>query len=221
MAPRRAVPDVPGEQLERERFGGPGCQITLADVFGERFAGAALQREVLLHTEDMRKVLRRDYFHLCRMFNSIARTRGYPGVDPAAINRVERGVADSLRAARATIAARRAELAHRFDQHPGASVDVSHAKATRFQAPVASPYAMQFLDALVAADECIALSGAAWLQALVSPQEHHGLRRQLRRELAAVKAQATTTRNQCFRLRMEGPAGAAPAPAKEPVLAVS
>lgn len=192
---------LPGQRQEGPSIGtSEAQQLSLSDVFGHSFEGAVIMRDVSLNTEDIRKLIRRDYLFLCKMLHTITRTREYRGVNPGPLNKIEDGLQEKIQSIRDLIGVRRVELQKRFNKKPDATIDVTHARTTTFTAPVASPHSNSYLDLLLEADEFIARATAAWLQGLMKPQEFHGGTREIKRALHSVKADVTKARAECFKM---------------------
>lgn len=201
---------LPGQRQHGPSFGTDQQQLCLTDVFGARFEGAVIMRDVSLNSEDIRKLVRRDYLFLSKMLHTIKLTRDYRTVEPGPLNRIEADVQAKIKSIRELIGLRRIELQKRFNKHPDATIDVTHARTTTFAAPVASPHANAYLDLLLEADEYIARATAGWLQGLLGSQEFHGACREIKRSLHSVKADVTRARAMCFKLLERASAQLAP-----------
>lgn len=201
---------LPGQRQQGPSFGTDQQQLSLTDVFGARFEGAVIMREVSLNSEDIRKLVRRDYLFLSKMLHTIKLTRDYRSVEPGPLNRIEAEVQAKIKSIRELIGLRRIELQKRFNKQPDATIDVTHARTTTFSAPVASPHANAYLELLLEADEYIARATAGWLQGLLGSQEFHGACREIKRSLHSVKADVTRARAMCFKLLERASAQLAP-----------
>ncbi|MGH8435372.1 MAG: hypothetical protein ACRERX_13030 [Pseudomonas sp.] len=191
---------LPGLRQQGPSFGTDKQQLALTDVFGAQFEGAVIMREVSLNSEDIRKLVRRDYLFLSKMLHTITRTREYRMIETGPLNRIEEDVQTKIKSIRDLIGMRRIEIQKRFNKQPNATIDVTHARTTTFAAPIASPHANAYLDLLIEADEFIARATACWLQGLMGSQEFHGGAREIKRALHSVKADVTRARALCFKL---------------------
>ena len=191
---------LPGQRHEGPVIGADTQQISLADVFGNSFEGAVIMREVSLNTEDIRKLVRRDYLYLSKMLHTVTRTREFRGINPGPLNKIEDGLEAKIQQIKELIGLRRIEVQKRFNKKPDATVDVTHARTTTFNAPIASPHANSYLDLLLDADEFISRATACWLQGLMKPQEFHGGTREIKRSLHSIKADVTKARAECFKM---------------------
>jgi hypothetical protein len=198
---------LPGQRHEGPLIGADTQQISLADVFGNNFEGAVIMREVSLNTEDIRKLVRRDYLYLSKMLHTVTRTREFRGINPGPLNKIEDGLEEKIQQIKELIGLRRVEVQKRFNKKPDATVDVTHARTTTFNAPIASPHANSYLDLLLDADEFISRATACWLQGLMKPQEFHGSTREIKRSLHSIKADVTKARTECFKMLDRASAG--------------
>lgn len=191
---------LPGQRHEGPLIGADTQQISLNDVFGNNFEGAVIMREVSLNTEDIRKLVRRDYLYLSKMLHTVTRTREFRGINPGPLNKIEDELEAKIHQIKELIGLRRIEVQKRFNKKPDATVDVTHARTTTFNAPIASPHANSYLDLLLDADEFISRATACWLQGLMKPQEFHGATREIKRSLHSIKANVTKARTECFKM---------------------
>lgn len=191
---------LPGTRLDAPIFGTETERFSLTDVFGANFEGAAIKRDIRLESEEVRRLIRKDYLYLSKMLHTLTRAREYRGVDHPALNRIEEGIEEKIRAVRELISVRSLDLAKRFNQKPDAVVEVIHARPTVYEAPVASPHANSYLDLLLEADAFFTRAKAAWLQSLTKPQDHHGRMREIKKALYAIKMDVTEARTACFKM---------------------
>ena len=192
--------NLPGQRQQAPLFGTDNQKLSLKDVFGPQFEGAVIMRQISLNTEDIRRLIRRDYLFLSKMLHTITRTREFRGINPGPLNRIEEGVETKITSIRELIATRRIEVQKRFNKKPDATIDVTHSRTTTFEAPIASPHSNAYLDLLLEADEFLARMTACWLQGLMKSQEYHGGTREIKRALHAVKADVTAARAACFKM---------------------
>ncbi|MBI2770576.1 MAG: hypothetical protein HYX47_13200 [Burkholderiales bacterium] len=191
---------LPGTRLDAPIFGSETERFSLTDVFGPNFEGAAIMRPIRLESEEVRRLIRRDYLYLARMFHTLTRAREYRGVDHPSLNKIEEAIEEKVKHVRELLVTRTLDLAKRFNQKPDAVVDVIHARPTSYEAPVASPHANSYLDLLLEADMFFTRAKAAWLQNLTKPQDHHGRMREIKKALYAIKIDVTQARTACFKM---------------------
>lgn len=200
---------LPSQRSNAPSFGTETKQISLQAIFGRKFEGAVIMRDFSLHTEAMRKLVERDYLFLSKMLHTITRTRDYWRIEHGPLNKIEDDLQDKIKSIRDLISVRRIELQKRFHKKPDATIDVTHARSTAFEAPIASPHANAYVDLLIDADEFIGQLTAAWLQGLFKSQEFNGAVREIKRAMHAVKADVTRARVKCFELLNRAMAGMA------------
>lgn len=199
MPPTKQV-FLPGQRQARVVLGTDAEEFTLDDVFGSRFEGAVIMREVTLSSEDIRKLVRRDYLYLSKMLHTVTRAREYRGIEHGPLNKIEQGLQEKIDSIFKLIDIRLIAMQKRFNQAPDSVAEVTPARTTRFDAPVASPYANRYLDLLLAADNFVARATACWLQGLINSQEFSGGTREIKRALHTVKADVTKARAACFQM---------------------
>lgn len=189
-----------GTRLDAPVFGTESESFSLTDVFGPNFEGAVIERALRLESEEIRRLIRKDYLYLSKMLHTLTRAREYRGVDHPALNRLEEGIEVKIQSVRELISMRLIDLAKRFSHKPDAVVDVINARPTQYKAPIASPHANSYLDLLLEADAFFARAKAAWLQNLTKPQDHHGRMREIKKSLYAIKMDVTEARTACFKM---------------------
>lgn len=200
MKTPKNFPILPGTCEDSPVFGTESERFSLADVFGPHFEGAVIPREITIDTEEIRKLIRKDYLFLSKMLHTITRAREYRGVDHPSLNRLEAGIEARIEHVRDLLRIREMDLAKIFNANPGKIPDVVNGRRTKFEAPIASPHAFSYLDLLSQADEFFGHANAAWLQKLVVPQEHNGRVREMKKALYSIKFAVSEARMECFRM---------------------
>lgn len=200
MRTPKQFPILPGTRHDSPVFGTDSESFSLADVFGPSFEGTVLPRKVEIESEQIRKLMRKDYLYISKMLHTLTRAREYSAADQGKLNRIEEGLEAALGAVRKIVTDRTIELQSKFNKRPDAVLEVVHGRRTTFNAPVASPHAFTYLQMLEEADVFFGRAQAAWLQKVTQPQQHNDLVREIKRYLFGVKHHITTARLECFKL---------------------
>lgn len=200
MRKPKNFPVLPGTTELSPVFGTETESFSLADVFGEHFEGPVLEREIVIESEQIRKLIKKDYLYISKMLHTVTRAREYQRADQGKLNQLEENLEQAIKAVQQLLSDRTIKLQALFNKHPDAKYSVRAARRTKFIAPVASPHAFGYLDMLEEADVFFSRAHSAWIQKVTKPQEHNDLVREIKRLMYGIKHHITKARIECFNL---------------------
>lgn len=139
-----------------------------------------------MQTPRIKQFYRRDFVYLSQLLYALNTYREIRGVEPAKIDAAEMNVGKKLDAVMALMkrTVNEAETAIRMNNHEGTPIDFAYPVC--YKAPIISPYAREYLEVLVAADDAFKMVNKAWLLGLIDPKQRSQKEFTLRKAIRAI-----------------------------------
>lgn len=171
----------------------PAAQITIEDLFGNRFRGAVVQIDYELRTRSPRQMYKRDFVYLSRLLHSLDTYREIPIIDQTYLDDKEASVTKKIDAVKKLIGNKLREANALIAANAQKAYAIAHAKAIVCRAPIVSPYAREYMEILVDADKLYSQLDAAYMLGLITRPDKgriESMVRQAIRSIAQVVRQA-------------------------------
>lgn len=191
------VPLTASRTSEQATFESPlnlDQHLTVLDLFGPRFRGGVIELSYRLQTSKMKQFYRRDFIHVSRMMYSVDLYREIRGVDVAKLDAAEQGIADKLDAVRKLLerGAREAIAAIRANSHEG--TPIAYGRPITYRAPIISPYAREFMEILVLADDVFSKQDTCHLLGLMTSKQKGGYQATFKKAIRSISGFVRATR---------------------------
>lgn len=168
--------------------------LTVLDLFGPRFQGGVIELSYRLQTSRMKQFYRRDFIHVSRMMYAVDLYRRIFGVDVAKLDAAEVGIARKLDAVRQLLerGAKEAQAAIRANGHE--STTIAYGRPITYRAPIISPYAREFMEILVQADDVYAKQDSCHLLGLMDSKDKFRSEANFRKAIRSISGFVRATR---------------------------
>lgn len=146
-------------------------RLTPAEMFGERFDGGVLEMTFRLNTDRMKQFYRRDFVHLSRLFYAVDQYRAIWQLDQSRLDMVEASIAKKVDAIRGLMdrTIQQADALLATNSHTDKAI--YFAQPIEYVAPIISPFAREFMELLVRADDALAKVRTCHLLGLVTSRQ--------------------------------------------------
>jgi hypothetical protein len=154
---------------------------------GRRFRGPTLRMSFELRTSIARQIFRRDFVYVSQQLHALEASRRVQGLPRESLNEALAAIGQRVDEVRAQLRDSTAHTRDLIELHGHSGADVEFTRPATLQATIVSPYARDFMDVLVHADQALTQLERAWLLGLLEPAEKGRMSGECRKAVQSVK----------------------------------